>query len=294
MIRGQRVMGEKLRLMDILVEVHDSRIPISGRNVLIREKYTAAKPHILLLNKCDLVDTSYNDQVERHLIKNQGINRILYTDLSGHASSKSFKPILPTIFSLVESHDRYNRADSPEINIMVVGIPNVGKSSFINRIRSLFGLKKPAKVGSSAGVTRAVQERIKLSGHPPVYMYDTPGIMSPKYTSIESYMKIALVACLDDQVIGHELIADFGLYWLNRNRKFSYVDFYELEGATDDISEVLFKICVRKNLFSKKGQIHPHFSFAAQVFLDDFRTGKLGKFMLDCDEFDNRINEDIN
>lgn len=293
MISGMRRMQNKLTEMDCLIEVHDARIPLSGRNPSLRETLLGAKPHILLLNKKDLVDDSFNEIVVSKL-QHQGIDKTIYSNLLAERQGNSgFNQVLPTILDVVRRTDRYNRSDKPEINVMVIGIPNVGKSCLINKVRALYrsGKKAPAQVGGIAGVTRSVMERIKLSVDPLVYILDTPGILEPKVSNVEQYMKLALCSSLCDQVIGIEAIADYALFWLNKHRNFEYIKYFDLEcDPSDCIEEILYRIAVKKSLLLKYKDLkerkvlnRPNLEAAASVFVKAFRIGEFGKVMLDTD-----------
>ena len=174
---------------------------------------------------------------------------------------------------------------------MVTGIPNVGKSCLINRLRQNIMRKTgdPAAVGASAGVTRHVQ-KVKIYESPKVYILDTPGILEPKVKNVEQYMKLALISCLKDEVIGIQTIADYALYWMNKNREEKYVKYFNLENPSDSIIEVLLQICTRKRLtqiysdpVTRKQLPRPNLEAAAGVFVKAFRTGCFGKFVLDID-----------
>jgi len=292
MVKGKNILQKKLKHIDCILEVHDARIPLTGRNPEFRTHFTVAKPHILILNKVDLSDTSRKGEVERHL-HGQGINQVIYSTLkSGNRTESKYDKILTSIIKHVMSSDRYNRADASDINVAVIGIPNVGKSTLINRLRcSSLGVKgAPAKVGASPGVTRAVMEKIRISAEPRVYIYDTPGILEPKAKDVEAYMKIGLVSCLSDNVVGTHNIADYALFWLNKRGIFSYVDYFGLKEPSDSILDVLVQIAIKRNFFfqikdleTKKMVNKPNIQNAADAFLKSFRQGSLGRFLLDDD-----------
>lgn len=293
MVQGMKLMQQKMQHMDCVIEVHDARIPMSGRNPLLSEGLARARPHILLLNKKDLTDKTYSQTVEERL-QNQGIDKIIWTKLnSAKAYESGFDLVLPAVMQAVRKSDRYNRSDRPEINVMVMGIPNVGKSCLINRMRTLCRRKggQPAAVGATAGVTRTVMERIKVSTDPLVYVLDTPGILEPGFKNIDSYMRLALCSSMSDEVIGRQNIADYALFWLNRNQNYEYLSYFDLGVEPSDcIQEVLFKIAVKYNYILKYKDLainktvpRPDLLAAAGVFVKAFRDGAFGKVMLDGD-----------
>lgn len=297
MVQGMRLMQKKLQNMDCVVEVHDARIPLSGRNPALWENFARARPHILLLNKKDLANGQFNEDVEASL-RNQGIDEIIWTNLVAQQAYESgFKKVLPAVMKAVTNTDRYHRSDRPEVNVMVIGVPNVGKSCLINKVRSEFRKKgRPAAVGASAGVTRAVQERIKWSADPLVYVLDTPGILEPRFKDVDSYMRLALCSSMSDETVGVQVIADYGLFWLNRNKVFDYLSYFDIgTEPTDRIEELLFRIAMKremmikyKNLVTKSMEKRPDLLGAASVFLKAFRTGAFGKVMLDMDRLKSR------
>ncbi|XP_011306171.1 mitochondrial GTPase 1-like isoform X3 [Fopius arisanus] len=173
---------------------------------------------------------------------------------------------------------------------MVIGVPNVGKSSLINRLRNKH-LKKgnATAVGGVAGITRSVLTKIKVSEKPPVYVLDTPGILAPYIRDVISGLKLALVGCLQDHLVGPQVIADYLLFWLNKNQRFDYVEKLGLQAPTDDILQLLTISAVKMGKSKKikrfDGQliVRPDFNFAAEHFLRVFRTGELGGVCLDND-----------
>ncbi|XP_076308609.1 LOW QUALITY PROTEIN: mitochondrial GTPase 1-like [Tachypleus tridentatus] len=236
MYKGMKQMQQKLKMVDCILEVHDARIPFSGRNPNFYHLLTAVKPHILVLNKVDLADVTSQKQIEQSL-KQQGINQIIFTNCKDQKdrglkkvsrkfefsllSYDSYSHVLPTVTDLVTNSERYNRTESKEFHLMAIGVPNVGKSSLINMLRNLHLKKgKASRVGALAGITRSVLERIKISEDPPIYLLDTPGILAPNIKNVEVGLRLALCATVRDHLIGEDLIADYLLYWLNKHQNF--------------------------------------------------------------------------
>uniref|UniRef100_A0A0A9X5H2 Mitochondrial GTPase 1 n=1 Tax=Lygus hesperus TaxID=30085 RepID=A0A0A9X5H2_LYGHE len=291
MEKGMKQMQQKLKLVDCIVEVHDARIPISGRNEKFRYTVSGLRPHILVLNKMDLADMSQKDTVSGYLTK-QGMSEVLYTnckDLNCHG----LKKIVPTINRLICESERYNRSENKEFTVMVIGVPNVGKSSVINAIRNKYLRKsKAAAVGAIAGITRSVLTKIKVCQDPLIYVLDTPGILDPKVEDIETGFKLALCSSMNDHQVGIRHIADYLLYFLNRRGDFEYVRHLGLSSPLDNVEELLVESAVNMGKTLKRKNVEggytmiPDIETAAYHFVKLFRTGALGKFILD----DVRIN----
>ncbi|XP_043912729.1 mitochondrial ribosome-associated GTPase 1 isoform X1 [Protopterus annectens] len=288
MAKGLRKMKANLKNVDCIIEVHDARIPLSGRNPVFHDTL-GIKPHLLVLNKMDLADLTGKQHILGSLHR-QGVKNVIFTDCLKE-KDENVKKIVPLATELIQSSPRYQRAENLEYCIMVIGVPNVGKSSLINAMRRLHLKKgKASKVGGEPGITRAVLSRIQVCDRPPVYLLDTPGVMSPKIGSLENGMKLAVCGTILDHLVGEDIIADYLLYTLNKHQQFGYVDHYELGEASDDIQTVLKKIAVKLGKTQKRTAITgvgnisitvPNYSAAAYDFIRAFRKGTLGKVMLD-------------
>lgn len=288
--KGLRQMQQRLKLVDCVIEVHDARIPLSGRNPNFRYTVSGVKPHILVLNKKDLADLQMRSEME-DILRKYGYHHIIFTNCKDK-KCPGVKQIIPTVAELVSASERYNRSEEKDFCVMVIGVPNVGKSSLINVLRTKYlGRGKAAPVGATAGITRSVQNRIKVSGNPLVYLLDTPGILTPSVPDIETGLRLALCACLQDHLVGVETIADYLLYWLNKNNQFRYVDTMGLEEPTDNIGTLLVRVAVklgktqRKRDISGTGYVQiPDLPAAAHHFIKAFRNGDLGRVMLDTQQ----------
>lgn len=294
MNKGLKQMEQRLKNVDCIIEVHDARVPISGRQANFRNTLIGVKPHILVLNKIDLADLKYKTAITSKL-KNEGVSHIIFTNLKNEQCA-GMKKILPLAKELIMKSDRYNRNTEESFATMVIGIPNVGKSSLINRLRSAHLNKaKATKVGPLAGVTRSVLTRIKISENPNFYLFDTPGILEPTVKDIYTGFKLALIGSLQDHLVGHIMIADFLLFWLNKNKKYEYVVNLGLSEPNDDINYVLIFIAAKLRLTKKlrnfDGQhvIKPDLTTAATHFISLFRSGNLGHICLDEDVFEVKL-----
>lgn len=172
---------------------------------------------------------------------------------------------------------------------MIIGVPNVGKSSIINALRNRHLNKKGAtQVGPVAGITRSVLTRIKVCEDPLIYVLDTPGVMLPNIKDHEMGMKLALCSCFQDHLVGEDIIADYLLYWLNKNKNFHYLDAVGLDEPTDDITHVLLSIAYKlgktltvRSLATNAMEVKPDFQSASRYFVNAFRRGEFGKICLD-------------
>uniref|UniRef100_H2UEF9 Mitochondrial ribosome-associated GTPase 1 n=1 Tax=Takifugu rubripes TaxID=31033 RepID=H2UEF9_TAKRU len=278
MAKGIKQMKASLKSVDCIIEIHDARIPLSGRNPVFQETLDV-RPHLLVLNKMDLADVSDKKDLLEKLAK-KGVKNVLFTDCLKQRDDSVIK-VVPTVVELIESSPRFSRCENTNYCLMVIGVPNVGKSSFINSLRRTF-LKKgrASRVGGEPGITKAVLTKIQVCGRPIMHLLDTPGVLPPKIESVETGMKLALCGTILDHLVGEDIIADYLLYSLNRLEKFSYVEKYDLEQPSDDIHFVLKRIAVklrktqRVKAITGFGNITvtvPNYTAAAYDFIRAFR-----------------------
>ncbi|XP_071377450.1 mitochondrial ribosome-associated GTPase 1 isoform X2 [Centroberyx affinis] len=288
MAKGLKQMRASLKNVDCIIEIHDARIPFSGRNPLFQESLDV-RPHLLILNKMDLADLSSKQRILKQLGKN-GVRNVLFTDCLKQRDD-NVKKLVPMVTQLIENKPRFNRDENTNYCLMVIGVPNVGKSSLINSLRRT-NLKKgrASRVGGEPGITKAVLTKIQVCERPIIHLLDTPGVLPPKIESVETGMKLALCGTILDHLVGEDIIADYLLYSLNRLEKFSYVEKYDLKEPNDDIQHVLKRIAVklgktqRVKAITGVGNITitvPNYTAAAYDFIRAFRKGELGQVMLD-------------
>ncbi|XP_054655527.1 mitochondrial ribosome-associated GTPase 1 isoform X2 [Dunckerocampus dactyliophorus] len=288
MAKGLKQMRASLKNVDCIIEIHDARLPFSGRNHMFQETLDV-KPHLLVLNKMDLADLSNKQRILKELNKT-GVKNVLFTDCLKQRDD-NVKRLVPTVVEIIAKSNRFNREENRNYCLMVIGVPNVGKSSLINSVRRTY-LKKgrASRVGGEPGITRAVLTKIQVCERPIMYLLDTPGVLPPKIESVETGMKLALCGTILDHLVGEDIIADYLLYSLNRLEKFSYVEKYNLQEPSDDIQHVLKRIAVklrktqRIKALTGVGDITitvPNYTAAAYDFIRAFRKGELGQVILD-------------
>ncbi len=280
MAKTRRQIIEDLKLIDIVVEILDARIPLSSQNPDIKE-IIKDKMRIVILNKCDLSCEKENKKWVENFEK-QGIPAILVDSVSGKGISEVMQKI-PQVYS----NEKYNRQGrvGKSIRMIILGIPNVGKSSFINRLAK----RNTAQVGNKPGVTRQKQW-IKLSNQ--IELLDTPGVLWPKLDSQNIALNLAYTGTIKDDVlqtieIGFELLKK-----LTREYMPNLIERYKLsEGEIKDIMDNKElqeneKVLEIMNLIGKKrgaiisgGEINQE--RVATILLEDFRSGKLGKITLE-------------
>ncbi|XP_041922271.1 mitochondrial ribosome-associated GTPase 1 [Alosa sapidissima] len=288
MAKGLKQMRANLKNVDCIIEIHDARIPFSGRNPLFQESLDI-RPHLLVLNKVDLADTSNKHSIIRRLEKD-GIRNVIFTDCLRQRDD-NVKKVVPQVVELIKNRPRFHRDEERSYCLMVIGVPNVGKSSFINALRRT-NLKKgkASRVGAEPGITKAVLTKIQVCERPVMHLVDTPGVQPPGIESVETGMKLALCGTILDHLVGEDVIADYLLFTLNRLERFSYVEKYGLEEPCDSIEQVLKRIAIklgktqRVKAITGVGNITitvPNYTAAAYDFIRAFRKGELGQVMLD-------------
>jgi len=208
------------------------------------------RPHVLVLNKADLLGNTKKKQDILRCLRDDGI-RAIFTD-SKSQYHYSIKKVIPTALEAIkdaEYEGTYIRSEPDKpYNILICGLPNTGKSSLINALRRKYMRKgKATKVGAVPGITKSIQERIKVCDEPIMYMFDTPGITAPYMPTVEVGMKLALIGCFKDHVVGEGLIADYLLFTLNKSRCFKYVDMAGLTDPSDNIDFVMRQLATKLN-----------------------------------------------
>ena len=269
MTKAKRQMQEDLKLIDLIIELVDARIPLSSRNPDIDE-LGKNKARLILLNKSDLADERYNEQWSAYFQK-KGFYVVKVNAKSG-AGLKSIQGVIQEACKAKIERDRRRGIKNRPIRAMVVGIPNVGKSSLINRLSGSASLKTADK----PGVTRAKQW-IKIKNN--LDLLDTPGILWPKFEDPEVGLNLAFTGAISDEVYDIERAAEILLWRLKDDYAKNIKERYKID-EIPQTSEELFTLVGKKRGFLQKGGIVDTEKTAIAV-LKDFRAGKLGKISLE-------------
>lgn len=266
MTKTRRMIEANLKLVDAVVEIVDSRIPESSRNPIINE-LVASKPRIILLNKCDYSDDNVTAKWREYYEK-QGVS-VLVCDCRSGKGINRFLPLLKDKLSDLLERRRAKGMIGKALRIMVVGIPNVGKSSFINRMANA----KKVKVEDRPGVTRGKQW---VTIDKEVELLDMPGILWPKFDDRRVALNLAFTGAIKDDVTDVEaLAAELGSY-LAENYPERLKERYKLGSLEGNIVELIAK----KRGMMMSGGI-PDTERAAITLLDEYRSGKIGRITLE-------------
>lgn len=277
MTKAKRAMQEDIKLIDVVIELVDARIPLSSKNPDI-DALAANKSRILLLNKADMADPAVTEQWKKYYEK-KGYFVIAVNSTKRH-ELKAVNQLIQKACKEKIERDRKRGILNRPIRAMIVGIPNVGKSTFINS----FAGKACAKTGNKPGVTKGKQW-IRLNKQ--VELLDTPGILWPKFEDQTVGLKLAFIGSIKDELLQHvEISLDF-IDFMCESYHGKLGDYYGIDEKKKD-TEILEQIgLVRKCL--KKGD-EVDFEKAAALILDDFRHARLGKitaeFPDECDTSD--------
>lgn len=269
MAKARRLVQENLRLVDVVIELLDARIPLSSRNPMIDE-ILGKKPRLVVLNKADLADESITEKWRSFLTTST--SKVVDLD---SVSGRGFSEVYPTVQTLFADQKakllamgRRPRA----VRCMVVGIPNVGKSSFINRLSK----RKSAKTGNTPGLTKGKQW-IKINRD--FELLDTPGILWPKFADQEVGYKLAATGAIKEHILNIEEVALYLLKLLQQLNPSGIATRYKLDQLAEEPLDLLNQIGAKRGLLVSGGLVDTH--KAAVLVLKEFREGKLGRVSLE-------------
>lgn len=271
MTKAKRMMQENIKLIDLIIEVVDARIPRSSRNPDIDE-LGKNKARLILLNKADLADERENEKWAQYF-QEKGY----YTVKLNAKSGVGIKNVLPAIMESCQEkleRDRKRGIKNRPVRAMVVGIPNVGKSTFINA----FAGKACTKTGNKPGVTKGKQW-IRINKN--VELLDTPGILWPKFEDQSVGAKLAMVGSIKDEILNLEELSLELLGCLHEFYEGLLEKRYELTESDDRLS-MLTQIAENRKCIQKGNELD--YVKAANIFLEEFRNGKIGRITLERPE----------
>ena len=281
MAKTKRQITEDLKLVDIVIELLDSRIPISSQNPDIA-KITAGKNKIVVLNKCDLSDDKQN-MLWLKYFESKGIPTVLTDSNTGKGIEQCIKKIEEIMNTNMQKYAEKGRTGR-KIKAMIIGIPNVGKSSFINRISK----KNTAEVGNKPGVTKQKQW-IRINDK--IELLDTPGVLWPKFESNEVALNLAFTGNIKEDVLKKTEIAYELTKFLIENYRNILCDRYKIKESyieeilsqeqpeNFNIYEIILEIGRKRGCIISGGEVDDE--KISKIILDEFKNGKLGKITLE-------------
>ena len=282
MAKTKKQIIEDLKLIDVVIELLDARIPIASQNPDLKE-IVGNKKKIIVLNKCDLADEKENKKWVTYFEK-EGVKAVLTDANSGYGIQEVTRGIENIMKEDLQKEAQKGRTGR-QIRVMILGIPNVGKSSFINRVSK----KTSAGVGNKPGVTRQKQW-IRLQNN--IELLDTPGVLWPKFEDEQIALKLAYTGTIKDDILQKVDISYNLLKYLLENEQERIVERYkiskeeieeELENTdrmeNENILEIMYKIGRKRGAIVSGGHVDEE--KVANIILEDFRSGKLGRITIE-------------
>ena len=276
MTKAKRMMQENIKLVDLIIELVDARIPYSSRNPDIDE-LGRNKARLILLNKADLADEAVNAAWTKALEATGAV--VVKANSRSGAGLKAVQGAVAEACKEKIERDRRRGIKNRPVRAMVAGIPNVGKSTFINS----YAGKACAKTGNKPGVTRGAQW-IKLNRQ--LELLDTPGILWPRFENQEVGFRLALIGSIRDEVLNTEEMAFTFLQFLRANYPGLLQQRYEIEESDDALENL--NLIAENRLCRLKGNMLD-LKKASDIVIDDFRSGRLGRITL---EFPDRVGQE--
>ena len=278
MTKAKRMMQEDIKLIDLVIELVDSRVPLSSRNPDIDE-LGKNKSRLILLNKADLADKAANKKWTEFFQK-KGFY-VQEVDSRSGAGMKAISSIIQEACKEKIERDLKRGIKNRPVRAMVVGIPNVGKSTFINT----YAGKACAKTGNKPGVTKGKQW-IRLNKN--VELLDTPGILWPKFEDQAVGMRLAMIGSINDDILNIDELALELIQYLREQYKGLLEKRYHCDESKEkEPVQILEDIARARGCLIKGGELD--YAKAAALLMDDFRSGKLGRVTL---EFPEKLKEE--
>jgi len=272
MAKAKRQVLEKLKLIDVVIEIVDARIPLSSRNPMVDE-LTSQKPRLVLLNKSDLADPVATERWAKYF-ENKGWASLVVDAQKGKGMNdipSKVKELCKPLLDKFESKGIHPRA----LRALILGIPNVGKSTVINRIAN----KRITKIGDRPGVTKA-QQWIKVGKE--IELLDTPGILWPKFEDQDVGFRLALTGAIKEEIFDFQETVVFLLDFLKKTYPTLLKNRYNLTELPEEVGDLFDAIGKRRGSLVSGGFVD--YDRVAEIVFRDFRQGKLGKISLEHPE----------
>ena len=269
MTKAKRAMQEDIKLIDLIIELVDARAPLSSRNPDI-DVLGKGKARMILLNKADLASEGANTAWSNYF-KAKGF-QVMKIDARSKATLKQINAVIQEACKEKIERDRRRGILNRPVRAMVVGIPNVGKSTFINS----FAGKAAAKTGNKPGVTKGNQW-IRLNKQ--VELLDTPGILWPKFEDQQVGLKLAFLGSINEDILNKEELSCELISFISKLHPNLLSEHYNIDETDKKGYEVLAAIAESRACLTKGGGFDT--ARAAKLLLDDFRSGRLGRITLE-------------
>ncbi|HKL10588.1 MAG TPA: ribosome biogenesis GTPase YlqF [Clostridia bacterium] len=269
MKKTKELIQQNMKLVDVAIEVIDARLPFSSKNPQMDSLFSN-KPKIIAINKIDLADPKILREFQNEY-REKGLRVVNINSITGEGTKELLREVQDAAQGLFEKLKRKGMKKRA-VRLMVTGIPNVGKSSLIN---NLVG-RKSARTGDKPGVTRGKQwVRIKKD----IELFDTPGILWPKFDDQNTAIKLALSGAIKDELIPFNEAARWLISFLREHYSGAISERYEGVDESKSITDIIEEIGKKRGCILKGGVVD--LDRAVYILIDDFRRGRLGKIVLD-------------
>ena len=265
MKKTRTLIQENLKMVDLVIEVIDSRIPVSSRNPIIDE-LVKGKKRIIILNKSDLSDPKANDEWSEKF-KKEGNIVMAMNCMTGNGVNQLYK-----VLNKLQAEKNEGQIRKKNLRMMIVGVPNVGKASLINRLTG----KKSAKTGDKPGVTRGKQWLSLENG---MQLLDTPGILWPKFEDPNVGVNLAFCGSIKDEILDIATLALELIKVLQNDYPQLLMERYKLDEIVETPLDNMEAICMKRGFILPGKRID--YERCAKTLLDEFRSGKIGRITLE-------------